>query len=337
MDRIKFYLDTASGGMYVDYHLFRKVLKAIHDQFDELSSNSSSSSTTTTEFDTTELENRISTNETNIATLQTRADSEFITNASYDEENNQIIFTVANGTTVCTIDCTDFITSNVTSNILETAELVVNPDGQDEGTYIHLVFKTDEDTDDIYINVTSLIDIYTGSDSITVSDDNEISVNDDYVTDLISSNIRYETFEDSSRFGTGIGVIYVCDTEYIIYIYAANKSQAGLVKIGDGIAVTTDGIISIQISDSSEAYLTVDENGLAITGIDDIESRVTQAEANIDTLETQIATVNTDTITTVSSGDDYIAVADDGSYNYTITANLERITEDEITTLWEAI
>lgn len=336
MDRIKFYLDTASGGMYVDYHLFRKVLKAIHDQFDELSSNSGSSSTTTTEFDTTELENRISTNETNINTLQTRADSEFITNASYDEENNQIIFTVANGTTVCTIDCTDFITS-ATSNILETAELVVNPDGQDEGTYIHLVFKTDEDTDDIYINVTSLIDIYTGSDSITVSDDNEISVNDDYVTDLISSNIRYVTFEDTSRFGTGIGVIYVGDTEYVIIIYAANKSQAGLVTIGDGIAVTTDGIISIQISDSSEAYLTVDENGLAITGIDDIESRVTQAEANIDTLETQIATVNTDTITTVSSGDDYIAVADDGSYNYTITANLTRITEDEITTLWEAI
>lgn len=479
------------------------------------------------------LESRVSTNETNISTLQssvstleTRADTEFITNASYDEENKQIVFTVANGDTVCTVDCTDFLIDGM----LSTAELVVNPDGQDEGTYIHLVFNTDAGKDDIYINVTTLIDIYTGSDSITVSDDNEISVNDDYVTDLINSNVRYETIVYTERFGTGIGVLYVCDTEYIISIYAANKSQAGIVQIGDGIAVTTDGIISIQISDSSEAYLTVDENGLAITGIDAIEARVTQAETDIDNLETRMdtaeadidalevrmttaetdidniegrmttaeedidkleermdaaeetittlnetvstldarvttaetdidnlearmgiaetainnnanniatnaanisslftiltglqgtlttiqstlystfgvnlsydedthivtlsasdgtvlstidlsdlvsntvetvvtnvtveagygitvtATTNddgdivytvtadvgtdNDTITTVSSGDDYIAVADDGSYNYTITANLERITEDEITTLWEAI
>lgn len=337
MDRIKFYLDTASGGMYVDYHLFRKVLKAIHDQFDELSSNSGSSSTTTTEFDTTELENRISTNETNIATLQTRADSEFITNASYDEENNQIIFTVANGTTVCTIDCTNFITS-ATSNILETAELVVNPDGQDEGTYIHLVFKTDEDTDDIYINVTSLIDIYTGSDSITVSDDNEISVNDDYIKELITNNVTttsvsYDTAYDD---GQEVGVLNVNGTETGVIVPHAAKDDYGVAMISDGLSVS-DGIVAVQISDSSEAYLTVDKNGLAITGIDDIENRVTQAEANIETLETQIATVNTDTITTVTSGDDYIAVADDGSYNYTITANLTRITEDEITTLWEAI
>jgi hypothetical protein len=44
---------------------------------------------------------------------------------------------------------------------LNNAELVVNPEGQTAGTYIKLTFNTDSGKNPIFINVTSLIDIYT--------------------------------------------------------------------------------------------------------------------------------------------------------------------------------
>lgn len=67
-------------------------------------------------------------------------------------------------TVISTINATDFIKDGM----LSSAELVTDPDGQTAGTYIKLTWNTDADKEAMYINVTSLIDIYTGDDYITV-------------------------------------------------------------------------------------------------------------------------------------------------------------------------
>lgn len=63
------------------------------------------------------------------------------------------------------LDATPFIKDGM----LDSATLEVNPSGQSAGTYIKLVFNTESGKDPIYINVTSLIDVYTQGNGISIS------------------------------------------------------------------------------------------------------------------------------------------------------------------------
>lgn len=86
---------------------------------------------------------------------------------AYDSTNKKIKLTQGtddNATVIDSIDATAFIKDGM----LETAELATNPTGKPNGTYIKLTFNTDAGKDVIYIDVTSLIDTYTGDKYITV-------------------------------------------------------------------------------------------------------------------------------------------------------------------------
>lgn len=74
--------------------------------------------------------------------------------------------------------------------LLKTAELVVDPAGKPAGTYLHFVFDLQSgEESEVYIDVTTLIDIYTAGDGIDVTGNeisaklaatgNQISVDDD--------------------------------------------------------------------------------------------------------------------------------------------------------------
>lgn len=79
---------------------------------------------------------------------------------SYDSQNKKInLYGKDTKTPVSSINCQDFIKDGM----LNSAELVTNPTGQTAGTYIKLTFNTDSGKDPIFINVTSLIDVYDGS------------------------------------------------------------------------------------------------------------------------------------------------------------------------------
>lgn len=68
-------------------------------------------------------------------------------------------------TVIATIPATYFIKDGM----LEDVELVTNPSGQTAGTYLKFTFNTDGGAKVLYVNVTSLIDIYTAGDGIAVS------------------------------------------------------------------------------------------------------------------------------------------------------------------------
>lgn len=83
---------------------------------------------------------------------------------SYGEEGDgkkYIKLTGKNGADLGKIDATDFIKDGM----LQSATLETNPTGQEDGTYIKLVFNSDGPQDPIYINVTSLIDVYTADET----------------------------------------------------------------------------------------------------------------------------------------------------------------------------
>lgn len=95
---------------------------------------------------------------------------------TYDADDKKIYLygkdkTKANA--VSSIDCTAFIKDGM----LQNAELVTNPEGQDAGTYIKLTWNTDGPKTPMYINVTSLIDTYTAkADGGLVLKDHAFSV-----------------------------------------------------------------------------------------------------------------------------------------------------------------
>ena len=62
-----------------------------------------------------------------------------------------------NNTVISEIDASEF----VKDGMLESAELVTDPENQQKGTYIKLVWNTDSGKEPIYINVNKLIDTYT--------------------------------------------------------------------------------------------------------------------------------------------------------------------------------
>ena len=67
-----------------------------------------------------------------------------------------------------TIIATVTVPSSV--SMLQNAELVVDPTGQPAGTYLHFTFKlADGTTSDLYVDVTSLIDVYTAGPGIDLT------------------------------------------------------------------------------------------------------------------------------------------------------------------------
>ena len=56
------------------------------------------------------------------------------------------------------------------TSMLQSAEIVTNPEGQQPGTYLKFVFLlSDGKTSEVYANVTSLVDIYTSGNGISIS------------------------------------------------------------------------------------------------------------------------------------------------------------------------
>ena len=96
-----------------------------------------------------------------------------------------------NGTVVSQWDYTEFYNEAVKDGILENVSLIVIPDdeqgtGQDAGTYLKFIFNTSAGKTPLYVNVTDLIDIYTGSNYIEVVKSGDSSTINLKTTELVN-------------------------------------------------------------------------------------------------------------------------------------------------------
>ena len=127
------------------------------------------------------------------------------------------------------------------SSFLENAEIIANPSGQPEGTYLVLTFKkASGDGNKIYINVNTLADIYTsGNRAIEISSDNKISLK-------IDINSKLGIDEEGLCFVNGYGALSDENKEkYNNYeITKQNKLIAGdLIEINE--ATNTIKVINV--------------------------------------------------------------------------------------------
>lgn len=92
-------------------------------------------------------------------------------NLNYNRENKIIAIKKENNDIITQIDATDFIKDGM----INTVELIENPDGRPVGTYLVITFNTDAGKEPIYLDITKLIGVYTAGQGIDILD-NTISI-----------------------------------------------------------------------------------------------------------------------------------------------------------------
>lgn len=86
-------------------------------------------------------------------------------NLTYNTETKKINLEGFDSSVIASIDATAFIKDGM----INTVELVTDPESHDPGTYLVITFNTDAGKDAIYLDVTGLIDVYEGHNGIKVT------------------------------------------------------------------------------------------------------------------------------------------------------------------------
>lgn len=120
----------------------------------------------------------------------------------------------------------------IKDGMLENVELVqlsegpdTNPSGLTDGTYLKFTFNTDGGSKEIYVNVTSLIDIYTGTNGVKVSGKEISAVKDpssEGFLDITAAGIKVTGIQDAINEAKGL-------------------EQAAIDKIEKSVGLSTEG------------------------------------------------------------------------------------------------
>lgn len=86
-------------------------------------------------------------------------------NLTYNTETKKINLEGFDSSVIASIDATAFIKDGM----INTVELVTDPESHDRGTYLVITFNTDAGKDAIYLDVTSLIDVYRGANGVRIT------------------------------------------------------------------------------------------------------------------------------------------------------------------------
>lgn len=147
-----------------------------------------------------------------------------------------------------TIIATVTVPSSV--SMLQSAELVVDPTGQPAGTYMHFVFKlADGTTSDLYVDVTSLIDVYTGGAGIDITS-NKVSV------DLTANGgLEMSTTGDAATLQVDFANLVSSKTGNAITL-ASGVGEDGKLFVNPGVTVSSDADNMIVAGTDGGALLT---------------------------------------------------------------------------------
>lgn len=86
-------------------------------------------------------------------------------NLTYNTETKKINLEGFDSSVIASIDATAFIKDGM----INTVELVTNPESHSPGTYLVITFNTDAGKDTIYLDVSSIINVYQGTNGVQVT------------------------------------------------------------------------------------------------------------------------------------------------------------------------
>lgn len=216
-----------------------------------------------------------------------------VASLKYDTEAKKIQLIGKDGTAVSEIDATAFIKDGMLSN----AELVESPDDQHAGTYFKLTWNTDAGKDVMYVDVTSLIDVYTAKENggllldghafsvdttkiATVESVNTVStkvsglkINGQSVTDktvLTGEDIKVDGTPDAQTIKAAIASAASSGVQSI-------GGKTGAIKLVSG---STNGSVNLTISNNNE--LKADIVGLNSAAYEAADTFVKVSDISVD-------------------------------------------------------
>lgn len=141
------------------------------------------------------------------------------------------------GVVINHIDASDF----VKDGMLQAVELVVDPEGQAEGTYLKFTFNADAGDTVIFVNVTDLIDIYKGANGVVLKNDNTFEVQIDPETEGFlttgKDGVKLSGVQDAIEDAAKAAKTTVSSTDTFVTVTASAPALDGHI---DYVITTTD-------------------------------------------------------------------------------------------------
>lgn len=206
-----------------------------------------------------------------------------------------------NGTLISEIDASEFIKDGM----LDTVELVKNPEGQTAGTYLKLTWNTDSGKGEpMFINVTDLIDVYTAGAGLNLSG-KEFSVD----TTTIATVEALNAAKDELKGGADSA--------------ADSATIAGAKKYADSLKTTIDEYTVNGKKISEKPVL--DGSVIAVGGTGVHKDK--KLDATVEDIYTQIENAATSGVTSFGEKTGKITINGNGTGNYKVKLAM---TENEL-------
>lgn len=197
-----------------------------------------------------------------------------------------------NGATIATVDIPKDM-------VVSSGKVVVNPEGQDEGTYLELTLSN-ATSDKVYINVGKLVDIYTAKANAT-----QVQIAIDSATREVSATI----VADGAVITAKIGDAQVTKAKLGTDVQASiDKADSAIQSVATG---KTDGTVAVDGTDvlvaglKSAAYAETtafDAAGVADTKVKELaDGAVKTNTSDISTLKTKVADLESVAIEAIST------------------------------------
>ena len=205
------------------------------------------------------------------------------------------------GTLISEIDASEFIKDGM----LDTVELVKNPEGQTAGTYLKLTWNTDSGKGEpMFINVTDLIDVYTAGTGLNLKG-KEFSVDTATIATVEALNNTKTELKGNAA--------SAADSETI----------AGAKKYADSLKTTIDGYTVNGIKISEKPVL--DGSVIAVGGTGVHKGK--KLDATVEDIYTQIGNAATSGVTSFGGKTGKITINGNGTGNYKVKLAM---TENEL-------
>lgn len=175
-----------------------------------------------------------------------------VASLNYDSDTKQIQLVGKDGTTVVSyISAAAF----VKDGMLDTVELVEDPEGQTAGTYLKLTWNTDSGkTDPMYVNLTDLIDVYSNGEGLKLTG-HEFSIDDTKVATKTWATGAFDTK------GAAVGVKTAVDA----YTINGKALAPGSITLG-GADITVGGESSQKDNSVAVAFKKLEDKVATVEG-----------------------------------------------------------------------
>lgn len=206
-----------------------------------------------------------------------------------------------NGATIATVDIPKDM-------VVSSGKVVVNPEGQDEGTYLELTLSN-ATSDKVYINVGKLVDIYTAKANATQVQIVIDSATREVSATIVAGGVGSTELADGAVVTAKIGDAQVTKAKLGTDVQASiDKANSAIQSVATG---KTDGTVAVDGTDvlvaglKSAAYAETtafDAAGVADTKVKELaDGAVKTNTSDISTLKTKVANLESVTIEAIST------------------------------------